>query len=56
MNDSNNKSDFDMIVEKIQNEIYEQDLVTSLESLPGENLHCAHLAIITLEKTLDMLK
>ena len=144
MNDSNNKSDFDMMIEKIQNEVYEQermifsdrvikeynnpknigkmaqpdafatltgwcgdtmeiylkmdhdivkdisfmtdgcgatiacgsiltsmvkgksveevkaiadnDLVTALDGLPEENLHCAHLAIITLEKALEMLE
>jgi nitrogen fixation NifU-like protein len=35
--------------------ITDNDLVTALEGLPEENLHCAHLAIITLEKALEML-
>ena len=36
--------------------ITDDDLVTTLEGLPEENLHCAHLAIITLEKALEMLE
>ena len=36
--------------------ITDNDLVTALEGLPEENLHCAHLAIITLEKALEMLE
>ncbi len=36
--------------------ITDDDLITVLEGLPEENLHCAHLAIITLEKALEMLK
>jgi nitrogen fixation NifU-like protein len=36
--------------------ITDDDLVTALEGLPEENLHCAHLAIITLEKALEMLQ
>ena len=36
--------------------ITDDDLVTTLEGLPEENLHCAHLAIITLEKALQMLE
>ncbi|MCD4768058.1 MAG: iron-sulfur cluster assembly scaffold protein [Methanosarcinales archaeon] len=35
--------------------ITDNDLVTALQGLPEENLHCAHLAIITLEKALEML-
>lgn len=36
--------------------ITDNNLVTALQGLPEENLHCAHLAIITLEKALKMLK
>ena len=36
--------------------ITDDDLVTALEGLPEENLHCAHLAVITLEKALEMLE
>ena len=36
--------------------IADNDLVTALDGLPEENLHCAHLAIITLEKALEMLE
>ena len=36
--------------------ITDNDLITALDGLPEENLHCAHLAIITLEKALEMLK
>jgi len=35
--------------------ITDDDLITALEGLPKENLHCAHLAVITLEKALEML-
>ena len=35
--------------------ITDNDLITALQGLPEENLHCAHLAIITLEKALEML-
>jgi len=35
--------------------ITDNDLVTVLQGLPEENLHCAHLVIITLEKALEML-
>jgi nitrogen fixation NifU-like protein len=36
--------------------ITENDLIAALEGLPEENLHCAHLAIITLRDALKMLK
>ncbi|TRZ91835.1 MAG: iron-sulfur cluster assembly scaffold protein [Methanosarcinales archaeon] len=36
--------------------ITEDDLIAALEGLPEENLHCAHLAIITLRDALKMLK
>jgi nitrogen fixation NifU-like protein len=36
--------------------VTDDDLITVLQGLPEENLHCAHLAIITLEKALKMLK
>ena len=36
--------------------ITDNDLIAVLEGLPEENLHCAHLAIITLEKALEMLE
>ncbi len=36
--------------------ITEDDLIAALEGLPEENLHCAHLAIITLRNALKMLK
>jgi nitrogen fixation NifU-like protein len=36
--------------------ITDDDLITVLEGLPEENLHCAHLVIITLEKALEMLE
>ena len=34
----------------------EEDLIAALDGLPEENLHCAHLAIITLKDALNMLK
>jgi nitrogen fixation NifU-like protein len=36
--------------------ITEDDLIAALGGLPEENLHCAHLAIITLRDALKMLK
>ena len=36
--------------------ITDDDLITALEGLPEENLHCAHLVIITLEKALKILE
>lgn len=36
--------------------ITDDDLITALQGLPEENLHCAHLAVITLEKALKMLE
>ncbi|NIA03085.1 MAG: iron-sulfur cluster assembly scaffold protein [Nitrospirae bacterium] len=36
--------------------ITEDDLIAVLDGLPEENLHCAHLAVITLENALKMLK
>jgi nitrogen fixation NifU-like protein len=36
--------------------ITEEDLIAALGGLPEENLHCAHLAIITLRDALKMLK
>ena len=36
--------------------ITDDDLITALEGLPEENLHCAHLTIITLEKALKILE
>ncbi|MBU4221554.1 MAG: iron-sulfur cluster assembly scaffold protein, partial [Euryarchaeota archaeon] len=36
--------------------ITEDYLIAALEGLPEENLHCAHLAIITLRDALKMLK
>jgi len=41
-------------IEKVK-AITDNDLVTALEGLPEENLHCAHLAVITLEKALEIL-
>ena len=35
--------------------ITEDDLITALEGLPEENLHCAHLAVITVRNALKML-
>ena len=36
--------------------ITEGDLIAALDGLPEENLHCAHLAVITLENALKMLQ
>ena len=36
--------------------ITEDDLIAALDGLPEENLHCAHLAIITLENALKTLQ
>lgn len=36
--------------------ITDDDLITALDGLPEENLHCAHLTIITLEKALKILE
>ncbi len=36
--------------------ITDDDLITALQGLPEENLHCAHLTIITLEKALKILE
>jgi nitrogen fixation NifU-like protein len=36
--------------------ITEKDLIAALEGLPEENLHCAHLVVITLENALKMLQ
>ncbi|HUV83290.1 MAG TPA: iron-sulfur cluster assembly scaffold protein [archaeon] len=36
--------------------ITEDDLIAALEGLPEENLHCAHLVVITLENALKMLQ
>ena len=36
--------------------ITEDDLIAALDGLPEEDLHCAYLAIITLENALKMLQ
>jgi|GEM_PF-6180408 len=40
---------------KMAEAITEVDLIAALDGLPEENLHCAHLAVITVRNALKML-